>query len=343
VRFRLLSVLFVAGAVGVASVTLADEKPKTSSLSWVRLEGAEECVATQPLARSVEERLGRSVFVSAADADLSVEGRVERKNKTWRAHVEVRDPTGKLLGTRDLESAEASCESLRAPLALALAVMIDPDAALGPKPTATPTPTPTPTPTLAPTPTLTPTLAPTPVPAPTSKWDVQGFVGPGITVGLVPDVGWGITGGGLVGSPLPFVGGKATATYVFETAVPVEGGASVRMSALLGSLAYCPLLLRDARFSVAVCAGGASGLIFVRGVGFAVARSELRGTIAAQVDARASVRLVGPLTVGMGADVLVPLVRDTIAFTRADGSQKAAFEPSPAAFAADISLGVRFP
>src|SRR5258708_255178 len=53
----------------------SEEKGRTSSLSWLRMPGSDSCIATQALARSVEERLGRRVFVSAAEADVSVEGR----------------------------------------------------------------------------------------------------------------------------------------------------------------------------------------------------------------------------------------------------------------------------
>src|SRR5689334_7531634 len=45
---------------------------RTSSLSWVRLPGAETCIPTQTLAERVEQRVGRQVFVSASQADLSL-------------------------------------------------------------------------------------------------------------------------------------------------------------------------------------------------------------------------------------------------------------------------------
>src|SRR5688500_19747658 len=96
--------------------------------------GADACIATQPLARAVEERLGRETFVSAAQADLSVEGRIEKNPKGgWRAVITMRDPKGALLGTREVERDDASCDAMSEPLALIIAVMIDPDAATRPK------------------------------------------------------------------------------------------------------------------------------------------------------------------------------------------------------------------
>jgi hypothetical protein len=109
---------------------------RTSSLSWIRLAGADGCVSTQDLARDVELRLGRPVFVSPARADVSVEGHVEplRGGTGWRATIVLRDAQGAPLGTRELSRKDASCDAMREPVALVIAVMIDPDAALSPAP-----------------------------------------------------------------------------------------------------------------------------------------------------------------------------------------------------------------
>jgi hypothetical protein len=91
---------------------IAAAAARRSSLSWVRGEGAETCIGTRALAEAVEKRLGRSVFVSAAKADISVEGMVERKDAPWRAIVTVADADGNILGTRELTSEEEACASL---------------------------------------------------------------------------------------------------------------------------------------------------------------------------------------------------------------------------------------
>jgi uncharacterized protein YbjT (DUF2867 family) len=100
---RLPTALLVGWTLAMLpSEAAASDGPRTSSLSWERLPGAESCIATQDLARAVERRLRREVFVSAARADISVEGRVERTSASsgWRALVETRSPTGALLGTQ---------------------------------------------------------------------------------------------------------------------------------------------------------------------------------------------------------------------------------------------------
>src|SRR4051794_29209242 len=98
---------------------------KSSSLSWTRLPGAEECVATRELARAVERKLGRSVFVSAADAELAVEGRVERAApRGWRATIVVTRADGVTVGRRELHVAGGKCALLDESLVLVVALMI---------------------------------------------------------------------------------------------------------------------------------------------------------------------------------------------------------------------------
>src|SRR5262245_9058418 len=79
-RFGAQRAAAVALLVWIALVAFAPaaRAQRTSSLGWVRLAGAEQCIATQQLAQRVEQRVGRAVFVSASQADLAIEGRVER-------------------------------------------------------------------------------------------------------------------------------------------------------------------------------------------------------------------------------------------------------------------------
>src|SRR5512141_850146 len=102
---RPLVALVSAMLLAMACESRADEGKRTSSLAWVRLEGAESCVAGSTLARSVEERLRRKVFVSASDADISVEGSIGPSPKSgFRAVLRVTARDGTILGTREVET-----------------------------------------------------------------------------------------------------------------------------------------------------------------------------------------------------------------------------------------------
>jgi hypothetical protein len=105
---------------------------RTSSLSWVRLPGAEDCIGAQALAQRVEQRLGRPVFVSASQADISLEGRVERVRAPSAvvATLVLSDRAGRELGRRVLRVPGESCQPLEASLVLVIAIAIDPGASL---------------------------------------------------------------------------------------------------------------------------------------------------------------------------------------------------------------------
>src|SRR5580692_3933573 len=132
-----------AAALGLAAALAApgtaraaDPGPRSSSLSWVRLAGAEACVGLRDVARAVEKRLGRPVFVAPTRADVAVEGRIERARPSggWRAVITVSDERGAVRGTRELRTDAADCRALDDSIALALALMIDPDASLSAQP-----------------------------------------------------------------------------------------------------------------------------------------------------------------------------------------------------------------
>src|SRR5258705_9370252 len=97
------------------------------ALSWVRAEGAEECPSGRALVSEVERRLGRAVFDATAERSFEVE--VTRFGNTYRSDVYVRDATGRAIGHRQLQSDEPGCGALLNATALAIALVIDPEAA----------------------------------------------------------------------------------------------------------------------------------------------------------------------------------------------------------------------
>lgn len=118
--------------IALMALALPAQAQRTSSLGWVRLEGAEQCIATQELAQRVEQRVGHAVFVSAAQADLAIEGRVERAADAdaFVATLVVSDRSGRELGRRVLRAPGGDCRALEPALVLVIAIGLDPDAAL---------------------------------------------------------------------------------------------------------------------------------------------------------------------------------------------------------------------
>jgi hypothetical protein len=116
--------LILLGAISLSS-SGARAAERGPSLNWVRLPGAESCIAPVELTDLVEQRLGRPVFVRARDAIVVIEGRVEPSPPLgFSVALRVTDPDGTLYGTRELTLADADCRKLDEIVALIVAVTI---------------------------------------------------------------------------------------------------------------------------------------------------------------------------------------------------------------------------
>jgi len=345
----LLASALVCALVCAPRSAEAAEEPRTSSLSWFRMPGAESCIPTQTLGRAVEHRLGRSVFVSASQADVSVEGRIEKREgggaATWHAVLTLRDAAGATLGTRELERPEASCDAMSEPLALIIAVMIDPDAASRP-PAATLAPLPTPTPTPAPSPA--PAEAPLPAPAPpipTRIKDVWHFEGTGsgtVSTGLAPELGIGATVEGVLYPPSAPVGFRGYASLFLPTTASQRGASAVMDMVYVGS-AVCPAL-RSKTGNLMLCVGGQLGVLRSH------AETQNRGIeeksmplFNAVTEARFSLPLAAPVEIAGSVGGVLPIVRPTFRYTPLAGGPGASENlHKVAAFGVTASLGVGF-
>ena len=98
------------------------------SFSWVRGDGAQSCPGRAELAAEVARRLGYDPFQPAFGQSL--EGVVERTSDRWQVVLYARDAEGVMVGRRELDSEEQGCAALGDAVALAMALAIDPEAAL---------------------------------------------------------------------------------------------------------------------------------------------------------------------------------------------------------------------
>ena len=324
---------------------------RSSSLSWVRLEGAERCVASAALAQAVERRLDRDVFVSAADASLAVEGRIERRQGGWRAVIHIVDADGASLGERTLESHEPTCDQLGELAAVTIALMIDPLTA--PPTPSEETPGPDRDPPVEPPPephnpeppnpepeNPEPDPPHLPSPAPPAPEDPSWMVD--IQVGL---------GGSLGLLPTPMIGGLSTvivhppgfipilieaALFPFSRAEASSGHADL-LHAHAG-VQLCPLWFREGRFAAQGCLGVDAGAVLVIGGDLNVESSE-RVIGQAQAVIRGDYRIVGPLTLHASVHLIVPFRHD--AFAASIGGVRTEFyQPEPIAGMVDLGIGI---
>ncbi len=318
---------------------------KTSSLSWVRLDGGEGCIAASALAAAVEERLGRKVFVSTADADLNIEGSVgPRAEGGFSATLRVTDREGAVLGRRDV-SVDGPCSDLDAKLGLVISVMIDPNASLTP-------PTPDPEPAVKP-----PPVVPDPpepkiiekekivvVPAPTSppvRWEVGASLLTGL--GLQPGVGIGFAPSFVVEFDETFalvVEGGVTAPTEASAGADDDPTASVMV--VHGGVGICPLTLHPWRLSLLACAGWFAGATLSEGDGLTVARSGVAVVTGPWLETRATWMIVEPLGLTSSLGLFVPITRAEV-FYRAGPEEVTLFETAPIGGMADLGLTIGLP
>jgi hypothetical protein len=100
-------------------------------LNWVRLTGAEACLASAQLAERVEARVGRVLFVTPDDAEVFVDGFVRKAAaQGWDVTLDVSDPDGHVLGKREMHFDGGDCAVIDEGVALVIAVTLYPNTGL---------------------------------------------------------------------------------------------------------------------------------------------------------------------------------------------------------------------
>jgi hypothetical protein len=301
----------------------------------VQLPGTEACGGAAAIAKAVEQRLGRAALVSPAQADFSIEGHAERAGERFRAVLVVRDSAGAQAGTRELESDVGDCTELREKVALAVALMIDPDAVIRSPPERHPPPPPRPTVVVERV--EVPVLVP-----PSAPWQVEPAASATIGYGFMPS---SVSMGALVGAtalpprfwPVEFYGGAWAAQ-----SVAAQRGASVRFTSAFGGLGLCPLHVRDDQLSFRLCAAGQVGVVGSAPTGFATAQGGSLTTLHLLADAHLSLAVAGGVAVLVGGSLAVALLRSQFVFDDSGGSQSLFDAPVLAAMA-DLGLAVALP
>ncbi|CAN5793596.1 hypothetical protein BH09MYX1_BH09MYX1_66560 [soil metagenome] len=329
-------------ALALFATRAAHAESKPSSLGWVHLDGADSCIAAQALSRAVEARLGHAVFVSPSDAVLSVEGRIGpvtgEPDVKWRATLTLRGKDGAALGNRTMDGADALCSSLDDKLALAIALMIDPDALAHKDPPKEPPIVPP----KDPEPKIIYVSVPAPPPPPKPTWQVEPTAGVAMVVGLTPQLGLAVVGAATVESPIRFVGFRVSGQFVFPNGVDLPiGHAEVWIAK--GSASYCPLVGEAGRFYPRACIGGSLGVFHANGEGLTSSRSGDTLLVDGHIEVLTSYRIVGPLVVGVQAMLALNLIRGQVTYTDSTGAELVPFRMGLFSFTGGVFVGMHFP
>ncbi len=329
----------LSGALCVCSRDARAQEPapgKTSSLSWTRLAGAETCTGTIEIAKQVEALLQRAAIVSAATAELSIEGRVERTaDGRFRATIVLAKTTGEIVGSRELETHGEACGELDEPASLAIALLIDPDALSRPRIGKEDPPPIVTDPLIGKKIVVPPAVAPAETPL-----RFEGYLGAYAAIGLLP------FGGGLIAGVAldpPFWGsfeGNATLTLNTEGIEGTEASTDFWHFQVSGY--YCPLAGNIGLFQGSLCGGGQAGFIATSTSGFADDQERVRPVVNGALRGRIGV-WPAPFSFTAGATLGIPIIRDAYFYTDAAGARQTLWEALPVDGGFDLSIGFKFP
>lgn len=144
-RAGLFIALVAAAWCCAAPASYAQPAARTGlGLNWVRLAGAERCIASVDLMNLIEERAGRILFVRSGDAVLTLDGYVRPASALegtapsvggtppgWAVTFEVSDAHGKVVGRRELGVlAGGDCSVVTSAAELIFDLLLDPDGTL---------------------------------------------------------------------------------------------------------------------------------------------------------------------------------------------------------------------
>lgn len=360
----LLSMLGTASAQPAAvPVNPTAGTPDHYALAWVRDEGAEACPNERELEGDVTRRLGRSPFDDTAER--SIEIRVERSATRFSSRVLVRGKDGGVLGKRMLTSNEPTCDALFSATALAVALLIDPDATTRPT-TASPSavatfeepvtpaeppraesspPVAPPRPSGALPPTPTTPVAPDRVQGSPERTEGAWVAAAGLlALGLVP----GTTAGAalqVAGQPHPRWGWSALAFYAAPATRATTGAAfQVGLTALGAAVSFRPLPGAPLFFEVGPYVGARRATVTLQPGRSNVVPAE-RGDlpfVALGGAASAQLPISNRVFVLSRAGVVLPLLRHRLGTRSNDGAVEEAWLEPPLAGLFCVGLGHSF-
>ena len=308
---------------------------RTSTLSWTRLPGAEMCPTLPAMATQMDALTGRSVITSSSDAALVIEAYVEAlpaddahpEAPHFRATVHVSTREGEVLGERLIETSDATCAALLERAALAMVLMIDPDADLAGTRQEEPPPEPPPAPIVEPLPIANPHRIAVDLGA--GSFLAQGpSIAPSghLRVLIVPA---GFVPVGIFGALAPW----SRATYT---------DASIDFLNVLGGITICPLFFHDDAGSLELCGGvDVGGALVVANSPSITLREKERLLVQLDVSAVGRITLIPNwLVLHANLSLFVPFRSEP---WRLGGSDIVYYQPEPIAAMFGIGLSLDLP
>jgi hypothetical protein len=327
----------LAAALASAGAAHAEPAP-VFELSVVRAEGSGSCPSASEFERRVSARLGRVPFSDAPEQAIEVT--LSRKEELWRAELVLRDGSGIVRGQRAIEAQGSDCAPLAEAAALAVALTIDPEAALGAPPSGAERPPelvmPPPPP-----PACLPARCPTPAPCPlcapplSSGATVAGSLRGVLTSGLLPGAAAGVELTAEAGTRN--VRGALALLYLPETAAADTRFGFGLTAASAGVCGAFPL---TAKLEFGLCGQARLGAIYAVVRELTPVDAGDQPWLALGAGVRLRFEPVAPLFLEIGGSAVVPLLDRTF---EVEGFDAPVFESAAVGAEGFAGLGFRAP
>jgi len=298
--------------------------------------GADACMDETRLARSVERRLKRRVFVNEAQADLRFRVGFRATGEQIEARIALSNRDGTARGTRLLVTT-GHCSKLDDSLALSIALLVDSPPEPEPEPVAPSAESDESAPPSKPRPARAPSTIEIPpeVTAPREPWHVAALASAKASWGVLPSIRPALLLGMRVVPPrFPSFVLYGEAYWPVNAERDDVSGARFRL--LRAGLSLCPELARGGRTSLGVCIGQTLGWLSAEGYGFDHDAKQQRLQYSFTLAGEASLRLFSPVSLRGAAGVELPLVRDR--FASAGRNARELFRPALLGVSAQIGL-----
>lgn len=328
---RTLPLFLLAPRVLAAeSVPLASGAAPSVGITWTGPGPELACLGEDGLLRAVNDYLGRDAF-AAGSVEYVLGVRVERlPDRLWRAVLEFRDVSGRVLGARELKSSTDLCSDLNEPLVLAVALMVDSE----PEPPPAPPP---PEPASEPEPSE-PEAAPRREHA--TPLEVFAEASVALEAGLLPAVRPGL----MLGAELraaSWLSARLSWVGFLPATEDIVGGASARFVLTAGVLELCPGFGDKAAFRLALCGGAVYGALGAKTKGLEGASHEWRPFLAAAFGPKAALPLGGRWFAFAGLTGVVPYRPDRFVYD-VGGATEELFRCASFAMLANVGASVIF-
>ncbi|HEY0463597.1 MAG TPA: hypothetical protein VGC79_05285, partial [Polyangiaceae bacterium] len=272
--------------------------------------------------QAIEQRIGHAALVPKEQAKLLIEAKLAgRAEGGFRVEIAmVRGDA--VVGRRELESDEASCQGVAETAALVIALTIDPEASLEPLPIPTgAAAAPAPAPAAAQPEVSARAVAPQLAPENRATWQADLELGGGIETGTVPNVAIGLYVRGRALPPAWPIGIELEGAYFPAQNVAAQPGKGADFRAFQLGAGVCSRPKRARRFGASVCAGAEIGAITGQGYGFL--SNPKFSTLTFALTARGALwfRVLPPLALVLGPNLAVPLKRDYFETKTGDSSE----------------------